>query len=150
LQNAELEKQVKLLEKEKKDLEVKLSEAVQQTELDRLTSVIQEKEEQLRELSSALKRDVEGEEAFKTLTLSVMKHGDDQWYDIGIELGYEHAQVMASTKDIPKGASKIRALINMKRAELGRDSLTDVLWHVSKSLPFPIFQAVAYDVTARS
>ena len=81
----------------------------------------------------------------KALTRSVVKHGADQWYDFGIELGYEHAQVIASTKDMKRDESKLHALINQKRAELGREKLTDLLWHVCKTIPYPICEAVVND-----
>ena len=89
--------------------------------------------------------DLQGEETLKALTRSVMKHGADQWYDLGIELGYEHAQVIASTKDMKRDESKLHALINQKCAELGREKLTDLLRHVCKTIPYPIYEAVVND-----
>ena len=87
--------------------------------------------------------DLQGEEALKALTWSVMKHGADQWYSLGIELGYRHAQVIAFTKDMKRDELKLRALINQKRAELGREKLTDCLLSACKDIPYPIYETVA-------
>ena len=90
--------------------------------------------------------DLQGEEALKAVTHSVMKHGANQWYDLGIELGYEHAQVIASTKDMKRDESKVHALINQKRAEVGWQRLTDLLLNACKAILYPIYEAVAHDV----
>ena len=81
----------------------------------------------------------------KALTRSVMKHGADQWYDLGIELGFKHAQIIASTKDMKRDEPKLHALTNQKRAELGREKFTDLLEHACKTIPYAIYQAVVND-----
>ena len=82
----------------------------------------------------------------KALTRSVMKHGADQWYDIGIELGYKDPQVISSTKDMRRDESKLHALINQKHAELGGERLTDRLLNACKNIPYPIYEAVWNDI----
>ena len=82
----------------------------------------------------------------KALTRSVLEHGADQWYDLGIELGYKHCQVVASTKDMKRDESKLHALINQKHAELGREILIDRLLNACKVIPYPIYEAVWNDI----
>ena len=86
------------------------------------------------------------EEALKALTRSVMKHGANQWYEFGIELGYNHPQVRASTHGIDMAESKLHVLINQKHAELGRERLTDRLLNACKNIPYPIYEAVWSDI----
>ena len=82
----------------------------------------------------------------KALTRSVMNRGANQWYDLGIELGYNDAQVRASTHGIDIAESKLHALINQKHAEVGRERLTDLLLKACKAIPYPIYGAVMSDV----
>ena len=72
--------------------------------------------------------------------------GANQWYEFGIELGYNHPQVRASTHGIDMAESKLHVLINQKHAELGRERLTDRLLNACKNIPYPIYEAVWSDI----
>jgi hypothetical protein len=113
--------------------------------------LIKEKEEQVKELSAALnstKKNVEEEEALEAVKRCVMKRGANQWYDLGIAMGYNHCEVIASTSSMEMVTSKLHALINQKHAEVGTKTLIQLLLKACKSIPYPIHEAVMSDVGA--
>ena len=73
-----------------------------------------------------------------TATKAVVRKGQDQWYEIGLELGMEHAEIMASVHAIPSNAGKLRAIIETTRQKVGNESLVEQLMTACKNIPTPI------------
>jgi hypothetical protein len=135
------------LNKENKELKEKLSEADQESE--RLKSMIEQKDEELMELScqrTSMRKDVEEEQAFEALKRSVMTHGADQWYSLGIQLGYNCFQLVATTQMVSMPEEKLHIVMSRKHAEVGTKKVTDLLLKACKFIPYPIYEAVVSDV----
>ena len=89
--------------------------------------------------------DLQGVEALRVLTNSVIKYGSSQWYSLGIALGFNNAMIEACTYDIPVSSSKLEALIYRGLAAFGREKLTDLLLNACETIPYPIYGAVVGD-----
>ena len=61
---------------------------------------------------------------------AVVNHGSDQWYQIGLALGLTDAAITSKTHTIPTCPVKLRAVIEMKRQDVGYDGLRDALVNV--------------------
>ena len=81
----------------------------------------------------------------EAVTDSVIKYGADQWYYLGRKLGYNHAQLRASTHDIDGPESKLYALISQKHMSVSDKELIDLLLRACRAVPHLINHAVLRD-----
>ena len=73
-----------------------------------------------------------------TIVRAVLTHGCSQWYELGLELGFAHAEVIEYTQNIAEGAGKLLALLERKANELSPESLKDLILNACKRIPTPI------------
>ena len=69
---------------------------------------------------------------------SVQSHGSDQWYDIGLEMGFTDSYLRTITDSIPTYPGKVRAIFEAKAKEIGRENAAISLLQVCKTIPNPI------------
>ena len=73
---------------------------------------------------------------------AVLTHGCSQWYELGLELGFAHAEVIECTQNIAEGSGKLLVLLERKANELSPESLKDLILNACKRIPRPIYGRV--------
>ena len=73
---------------------------------------------------------------------AVVKHGSDQWYEIGLALGLTRATIKGTTHQIPNYPGKLRDIIETKRQQAGNEDLKNDLIQVCFKIDAPIGRAV--------
>ena len=80
-----------------------------------------------------------GEVRVSEVIEAVVKHGSNQWYETGLALGLADAAIMSKTHAIPNYPGKLRAIIEMKRQDVGyeglRYALVNVCFEISIDTP---------------
>jgi hypothetical protein len=73
---------------------------------------------------------------------AVLKYGVEQWFSIGLEMGFTSAQIKAWTHDIPSHFSKLQALIEQKVRKRGVTETEKSLLDACRNIPQSIIGAV--------
>ena len=79
-----------------------------------------------------------GEMRVSEVIEAVVKHGNDQWYEIGLALELADAAIRSETHTIPNYSGKLRAIIEMKRKDVGYEGLRHALVKVCFKVDSPI------------
>lgn len=77
---------------------------------------------------------------------AVVKFGADQWYDFGLELQFNGAEISALTTDKVIPTSKLQALIERRRLQVGNQQLAPLLLRACRRVPYAIYSAVMDDI----
>ena len=83
-----------------------------------------------------------GEVRVSEVIEAVVKHGSNQWYETGLALGLADAAIMGKTHAIPNYPGKLRAIIEMKRQDVGYEGLRHALVKVCFEIDTPIAVSV--------
>ena len=83
-----------------------------------------------------------GEVRVSEVIEAVVKHGSDQWYEIGLALEMADAAITSKTHVIPNYPGKLRAIIEMKRQDVGFEGLRNALVQICFKIDTPIAAAV--------
>ena len=73
---------------------------------------------------------------------AVMKVAPDQWYSIGLGLGYSDGQLNECTKEMANGYEKLRKIILQYAATTGRVRAAQQVLLVCEKLPKPVHGGV--------
>ena len=73
---------------------------------------------------------------------AVLKRGRDQWFSLGIELGFSEVEISSICHDKPSHADKLLAIILQKVKQEGEEAAVALLLEACKSIPSPIYGAV--------
>ena len=79
---------------------------------------------------------------FETVRRAVVKHGCNQWYEIGMELGLNGNEIIDKTHVIPTSTGKLLAVIEAKRVEDGKVKTAEDLLRACYCIPTPIGKQV--------
>ena len=81
---------------------------------------------------------------------AVLKYGVEQWYSIGLEMGFTGPQIKACTFDIPSHDSKLQAIIQQKVCECGVNETEKCVLAACEGIPQPIIGSVLEDIEGGS
>ncbi|XP_062515475.1 ankyrin-1-like isoform X2 [Corticium candelabrum] len=154
---AELQSEV-----EKMKEELRQSFLVQESEVTRLRTKIQEKEEEMRCLVSALatvsrmasEKFAESHTTSDEFCLSqppedvmyaVSALACDQWSDVGLELGYTMPELNSFTSLITASHSKLHAILRTKAAAVGTSNVVGIILSACQRISIPICAAAIRD-----
>jgi hypothetical protein len=73
---------------------------------------------------------------------AILKYGVDQWYSIGLEMGFTGPQIKGCTFDIPSSESKLQAIIQKKICDCGVRETENCLLAACENIPHPVIGAV--------
>ena len=73
---------------------------------------------------------------------AVLKHGRNQWFSLGVNMGYRQAEINSMCQDKASDADKLLAMILDKSEQNGEEAVVTVLLEACKSIPSPIYGAV--------
>ena len=79
---------------------------------------------------------------YDSVESAVLRAGAYQWYQIGQQLRMFHGEITAATHSFPTDAGKLKALINVKRHELGEDQVKWMLLKVCDKIRYGILGVV--------
>ena len=73
---------------------------------------------------------------------AVLGCGRDQWFSLGVELGFSEVEINSVCHDKPSHADKLLAIILQKVKQEGEETAVALLLEACKSIPSPIYGAV--------
>ena len=79
---------------------------------------------------------------FETVRRAVVKHGCNQWYEIGMELGLNGNEIIDKTHVIPTSTGKMLAVIEAKWMKDGKEKTAQDLLRACYCIPTPIGKQV--------
>ena len=79
---------------------------------------------------------------FETVRRAVVKHGCNQWYEIGMELELNHNEIIDKTHVIPTSTGKLLAVIEAKRVKDGKEKTAEDLLRACYCMSTPIGKQV--------
>ena len=83
----------------------------------------------------------------ESIFTAVVRVGSDQWYEIGLKLGLNHAQINDTVHVIPTNPGKLRALIETRRQQVDDDeTVVQELRDACVNIASPIFGGVKDDL----
>ena len=89
----------------------------------------------------------EGRAATKpAIVRAVLAHGCSQWYELGLELGFTHAEISAYSQNIPECTGKLLVFLERKANEVSPEILEDLILNACKRVPRPIYGRVKQKV----
>ncbi|XP_062515849.1 serine/threonine-protein phosphatase 6 regulatory ankyrin repeat subunit C-like isoform X2 [Corticium candelabrum] len=153
---AELQREVKMLKGE-------LRQSVHKSEVTKLRTEIQEKEEKMRYLVSALatvsemasKKVTKSHVTSKKFLLSTQPAEDvmyavsalacDQWSDVGLELGYTMPELNSLTSSVTALSSKLHAILRTKALAVGTSKVVGIILSACQRINLPICAAAIRD-----
>ena len=74
---------------------------------------------------------------------SILRHGADRWYALGLKLGFSHNEISGHCHDKAKGCDKLLVLFEIKAQEIGVKALEDLALKACKTIAIPISGAVS-------
>ena len=74
--------------------------------------------------------------------LTVIRHGQSQWYSFGIALGFTVAEIESACFDKPLPSEKLSAIIHQRIEKIGEKKTDSELLEACKNLPLPIYEVV--------
>jgi hypothetical protein len=78
---------------------------------------------------------------------AVQRHGSDRWYAIGLEMGFSNSELTKITDGIPKHSDRLRAIVETKANEIGRENAAVSLLNACQTIVSPIYGIVADELS---
>ncbi|XP_062515622.1 ankyrin repeat domain-containing protein 29-like [Corticium candelabrum] len=151
---AELQSEV-----EKKTEELRQSSLVHESEVMKLTNMIQQKEKEIRRLRMSAADRVGERQGAPEAWLLMQPPGDviravvalagDQWSDVGFELGYRMSELPTVTLSASLPSSKLNVILRRKADAVGTSNVVGIILSACRRIPLPICAATIRDEVVR-
>ena len=85
----------------------------------------------------------------ESVITAIIRVGSDQWYGIGLKLGFNHAQINDTVYSIPTNPDKLRSLIETRRMQVHDQIVLRELLNACVNIHTPIFGGVEEELKRR-